>query len=116
MERESDFSEKLPLHGPALPLHGPLKLLVVSRRASVVAVAVSTALAVELAWTSRGSAVLLALAVVVAASAAAEASPAAFTVPASVVCSHLFLFNVQLVSVEHDVVLKIGTEDMEENG
>lgn len=83
-------------------------MFVVSRRASVVAVAVSAALAVELAWTSRGSAVLLALAVVVAASAAAEASSAAFAVSAAVVCSHLFLFNVQLVAVEHDVVLKIG--------
>lgn len=81
-----------------------LKLLVVSGRASVVAVAVSAAFAVELPWTSWGSAVLVALAIVVAASASAETSSATLAVSASI-CSHLFLLNVQLVSVEHYVVL-----------
>ena len=76
-----------------------LKLLV-SRRASVVTTVVAvSAFAVELAWTTWRSSVLVPLPVVIVATTASSESSSGW--------SHFLLFDIQLEAFKRDVVLKI---------
>lgn len=74
--------------------------MLVSRRASVVTTVVAvSAFAVELAWTTWRSSVLVTLPVVIVATTASSESSSGW--------SHLLLFDIQLETFKRDVVLKI---------